>query len=259
LVFLENIEDNFSRDNPCQLYQQVQILSEEMQVSYSRIICQICLDMLKNTRKNWGREHIKSILLFLKQYKWDKRKFLDALDNISKSTDLNLSKAFPDILEYCFKTFTIKDSEILKICNQWFDQNLDIVKKNKASDFNEVKFITIVFNNLSELYPTIGERIKIFNSLLDRAVERTIQCSENSVFKATCSIAKFPEQIYTRYFHVVKETLEKSSISPNQQLIQKIREICGCNKGEKFNIPNELCENIICFIMTKLQDRNTLN
>ncbi|CAJ0628335.1 12323_t:CDS:10 [Entrophospora sp. SA101] len=256
---LQFVPDNFSRDNPCQLYQQVQILSEEMQVSYSRIICQICLDMLKNTRKNWGREHIKSILLFLKQYKWDKRKFLDALDNISKSTDLNLSKAFPDILEYCFKTFTIKDSEILKICNQWFDQNLDIVKKNKASDFNEVKFITIVFNNLSELYPTIGERIKIFNSLLDRAVERTIQCSENSVFKATCSIAKFPEQIYTRYFHVVKETLEKSSISPNQQLIQKIREICGCNKGEKFNIPNELCENIICFIMTKLQDRNTLN
>ncbi|CAJ0853177.1 12352_t:CDS:2 [Entrophospora sp. SA101] len=260
-IFFDNIKNNLSQDNPYQLYQQIIALPEEMQNKHFGIFSQKCLSMLKNSRKQWGSEQIKSIMFFLQRFKWDKEEFLDALDNISKSTDLSLLQAFPEPLEHCFKTFNnIKQSKILQICNQWFEQIIDITHQNKAMYSNEDKFITIVFSILYDIYPTIGVRINIFNSLVDCAVKRVSQSSENAIYKATCSIAKFPEQIYTRYFHVVKETLEKSSISPNQQLIQKIREICGCKKGDKkLNIPNQLCELIMIFIMKKLQGQNTLN
>jgi len=259
-IFFDSIKNNISQDNPHELYQQIIALPEEMQIKHFGIFSQRCLSMLKNSRKKWGNEQIKSLMLLLKQFKWDREEFLDALDNISKSTDLSLLQAFLDPLEYCFETFnTIKQSKILQICNQWFEQILDITHQNKAMYSNEDKFITIVFSILSKIYPIIGVRINIFNSLVDYAVKRVSLSSENAIYKATCSIAKFEEQIYTRYFLVVKETLEKSSINPNQQLIQKVRDICGCKKGEKFNIPNQLCELIMLFIMKKLQGQTTLN
>ncbi|CAH1767897.1 11636_t:CDS:2, partial [Entrophospora sp. SA101] len=260
-IFFDSTKNNLSQDNPHQLYQQIVALPEEMQIKHFGIFSQRCLSMLKNSRKQWGSEQIKSLMLLLKQFKWDKEEFLNALDNISRSTDLSLLQAFPEPLEHCFKTYNnIKQSKILQICNQWFEQIIDITHQNKAMYSNEDKFITIVFSILYDIYPTIGVRINIFNSLVDCAVKRVSQSSENAIYKATCSITKFPEQIYTRYFHVVKETLEKSSISPNQQLIQKIRKVCGCKKGDKkLNIPNQLCELIMLFIMKKLQSQTTLN
>src|SRR5437764_14657728 len=126
---------------------------------------------------------------------------------------------------------------------------LNITNQNNAMHSNEDKFITIAFNIISEIYPTIGARINIFNSLMDHAVERVSQFSEYAIYKATCSIAKFQEPIYTRYFNVVKETLEKSPIIANQKLIQNVQVICDCETKGGFNIPNKLCENIMLFIM----------
>ncbi|PKY22033.1 hypothetical protein RhiirB3_435815 [Rhizophagus irregularis] len=177
---------------------------------------------------------------------------IQSLELISQSHTLELLNIFPEILDNCFRNeFSEK---IPKICITWFKNlllKLNISKINKLS--YESDFIFSVFQQLDRIYPLLNQRNNIWRDLTSIAIERVKKFSDAQIFAATKLIVQIKVNYVKHLFlEIVKEILNKTVRQINDWLLSKIFIICDC-KGKTLVVPNSMSEDILYYIMTKLQ------
>ncbi|RIB19825.1 hypothetical protein C2G38_2141452 [Gigaspora rosea] len=216
------------------------------------------IQLLGHAYHEWNKQNSNSIqnILLNPQINWAKEDFLEALRQVSLSSKTNLLMIFPKLLQFWFKFDDIDDEKsklVLEICNQWYQQFLDHFNDDTSKDpFDDRNFAYAVFDNLSQIYPIIGNHQNIFTQLINIAVDRVKQCSENQILKATSLVVKTDPNIYLRFGEMVKSILKLTVKDADDNLLIKMQYICGCN-SKILNIPHELNEEIICYIMERLQ------
>ncbi|CAG8443124.1 10027_t:CDS:10 [Scutellospora calospora] len=216
------------------------------------------IQLLGHTHHEWNKQNANSIqnILLDSQLNWHKEDFLEALRQISLTSKVNLLAIFPKLLQFWFKFNDVKDEiseTVLEICSQWYQQLLDHSNDNTSkTSFDDRNFTYSVFDNLSHIYPIIKNHQNIFVQLIGIAIDRVKQCSEDQILRATSLVIKLEPKIYMRFGEMVKGILKISVRRADDNLLTKLQYICGCN-SKVFNIPHELCEEIICYTMERLQ------
>ncbi|RIA80402.1 hypothetical protein C1645_882190 [Glomus cerebriforme] len=222
--------------------------------------------LLKNPDRDWKDQNILSLRELFNQdnLKWNDDDIIISLELISKSHNLELLKIFPKILNDRFiKNFFDKKLEI--ICKNWFKLFLfKLGIKNTCSD--ESKYVITIFQQLDYIYPLLNQWIDIWNDLLTIAKDKMRVYSESCILGATSSIMEIKEEEVKRLFiEISKERLNETVQRVNDQLMNKIFIICDRKIDsfpetiETLDIPNMLCEDMICYIMFILKTKSTIS
>jgi hypothetical protein len=198
--------------------------------------------LLEDSNKNWTKKNITAItnLLHDDRLYWVREDVILSLDFASQSNTLKLLNIFPEILDEWFRNdFYDKEKKIPKICVTWFENlliKLDTV--TKKSNKKENNIVMSIFLYLERIYPLLGHRKNIWQSLTTIAIERVRVCSETRILNTTKFLIVIKQQeVRTLFLDMVKKMLNKSVQQVNDQLINKIYTVCNC-KEEILMVPN---------------------
>ncbi|PKY31752.1 hypothetical protein RhiirB3_449516, partial [Rhizophagus irregularis] len=260
--FIEQIRESISRDDAVALENHFKRLPRDYQYDVSEVFQSHILLILKGSNRDWTKENITAIKNLLQEdsLNWGKEEIIQSLDLISQSNTLELLNIFPVILDTWFRgNFSdTKEKKIPKICMTWFKNlliKLDTGTSTKNRKENNIVFS--VFLHLERIYPLLGHRKNVWQSLTTSAMERVRVCSESRIFGATKFIIQIKEQdIRTLFLDLIKEMLNKAVRQIDDQLINKIYTICNC-KGKNLEVPNTVSEEILHHIITRLQNQSS--
>ncbi|CAG8515793.1 10695_t:CDS:10 [Dentiscutata erythropus] len=198
------------------------------------------LELLKDIKLHWNKENISSIhrLLMEPNLGWQNKDYISVLKAIAGSSQTLILESFPEI----FKFISGLDLEEIKKDFEresitWF---IKIYKKYKTYD---------IFHYLSMMHTTSKYGREILNKLLNHNIMTSL--SDDSLFSITSSIEDFHEDIIVHFISLVKERVGLLVQVPNERLLEKTKQICGSTTS--LNIRNRSCEEILCFILDRLQ------
>ncbi|CAG8713386.1 2538_t:CDS:2, partial [Acaulospora morrowiae] len=257
--FLERIKLNIRQDDPNGLFNNFNRVPADLQEEASEFFKARVLELLSVRLCEWTESNLKSIenLLLDKKMKWKREQSLKALENISRSKDLNLLDIFVKLLSVWLKGANFSDNKNPKIpiiCKSWFES---VLARLNDSISDEGKFVSRIFEYLSQIYSLIGERRNLYNELANIASMRVKQCSEVRILQATASVFSLNENVVNQFVEIAQGQLKQSVVAADEQLVEKIKCICGKPKPKELNVQNKLCERLLCYIMTELQKRFT--
>ncbi|KAG9292714.1 hypothetical protein G9A89_008302 [Geosiphon pyriformis] len=208
---------------------------------------------------NWTSQNIQCILVLLDERRlyWTPEDSMQSLDIVSTSEVPDLLEIFPQLLSSFFessKNLQKISKKAHPICLQWYRQIIGhICSRNdrKKENFNIVFHI---FLQLSNIYPVIVKSKTLFNELYQIALERVEIFSDELLFKSTSLIGqKLRAEVSKCFEEILKKRLEFVKYT-DKKLMVYIRNICGCSNNEsQLIVPNKLCEEILFYIMTRLQ------
>ncbi|RIA80717.1 hypothetical protein C1645_838197, partial [Glomus cerebriforme] len=257
--FIDRVREDISHDDAVALEDHFKRLPKAYRNDFSYVFRDHALFLLESPNNKWTNPNINAIqsLLQNENLNWHNEEIIQSLEFISKSQSFGLLNIFPEILDGWFRSdFSDTKKRISTICVNWFTlllTKLDTYEKNLS---NESNFIFLVFQQLERMYPLLGLRINIWRDLTGIAIERVNGCSESRIFAATKLVVQIKQDDIKKLFlDTVKEILSKTALRTNDQLLNKIFTICGC-KGEALEVPNLLSEDILCYIMIKLQSQS---
>ncbi|CAG8762326.1 20276_t:CDS:2, partial [Dentiscutata erythropus] len=223
------------------------------------------LNLLKNQQSGWDQYNLQTLGELLKDEHlfFEREYFLNAMDLVSQSAAYNLLNMFPDILEYWnnSKFPNSRSSDVLKICSQWFTRIISKLNYSHNMQLNEGgRFICLIYERLTRMQSLLGEKSRIYQELSHVASERIKKCSHNHILFATAQVAVLNKSIANQFYNLVTENVLVSRDIRNidNGLTEKVCWICGHNnKGnlEKLEVPNSISENLLCHIMTCLENQ----
>ncbi|RIA99608.1 hypothetical protein C1645_849990 [Glomus cerebriforme] len=259
--FIEQIRENISRDDAVTLETHLKGLPTDYRHDVSEIFQVHTLHLLESPSQKWTKENIASIknLLIDESLNWRRDEVIRSLESISQSNTLELLNIFPELLDDWFHSnhSDTKEKSIPKICINWFNNlliKLDTRSDGKSS--NESNLIFSVFIQLERMYPLLGHRKNIWQNLSTIALERVSACSESRIFGAIKFLIEIKEEeIRTLFLDMIKGILNKTVQQINDQLTNIIFIICDC-KSKTLDVPNSMSEDILCHIMTRLQNQS---
>ncbi|RIA88897.1 hypothetical protein C1645_825615, partial [Glomus cerebriforme] len=226
------------------------------------------LFLLENPDREWTKENITAIkrLLHDDKLNWNREEFIQSLELISDSNTLELLQIFPELLDNWFRNdFTdTKEKKIPKICITWFRNLLTKfdtnASKSNGKSSNGNHFVFLVFIHLELLYSLLGNRKNIWQIFTTIAIEEVTKCSEAQIFAAIKLMTQIKQDdVKELFLDMIKEMLNTTVQQINDQLINKIYAICDCTQGKTLDIPNSMSEDILCHIITKLQNQPTVS
>ncbi|RGB41526.1 hypothetical protein C1646_752088 [Rhizophagus diaphanus] len=223
---IDQIQKNISYDNAVNLENHFK-RSADPNITAIRVLIQ-------NDNLNWNREDI-----------------IQLLELVSQSCNLELLTLFPEILDNWFRRdfSDTKEKKMPNISKNWFTFLLNKLDSNNT---NKSIFIFSVFQHLERMHPLLGHRKNIWENLTIITIDRVKGYSESQIIGAIKFIAQIKEQkVKELFLELVKEILNKV-IQEIDPLINRIFLICNC-EGKMLKIPNAMCEDILCYIMTRLQ------
>ncbi|GBC45554.2 hypothetical protein GLOIN_2v1778786 [Rhizophagus irregularis DAOM 181602=DAOM 197198] len=232
--FIERIQKNISNDDIINLENRFNRVPKKIQGYISEAFRYHAIQSLSNPFMEWSYQEISSIKRFLQNdnLNWNKNDLIQSLELISQSDNLELLKLFPELLDNWFhKDFTdVKEKRIPKISNDWF-------------------------TNLLDRLENISYRRNTWNNLSIITINRVKACSEHQIIGATKFIIKLKENEVKELFSSIIKGIMSEIIQPiNDRFIDKIFMLCDC-KSDILNIPNTMCEDILCYIMFTLQNQ----
>ncbi|RIA84473.1 hypothetical protein C1645_742305 [Glomus cerebriforme] len=252
---LPRVEHLISSSHAIALTKQFSQIPAELHAEVAGIFRIQALTLLKHRGIEWNKSNSEGILNILQdpEFKWSEENFLEAMYYISESSKSNLLLIFPNLLEYWFKNFKpYFDPEICKI---WYHHLIDI---SGTESYNAIDsdFIFEIYENLSFIFPIVGNHGEIFAELLDVAANRVKDCAISNILTITSKIVGLRKEIYDSYGEMVKAMLKKSINKIDNNVIKILLQVCDC-KSEVLHIQNELSENIVYHVMTCLLAKDT--
>ncbi|CAG8741694.1 10694_t:CDS:2, partial [Racocetra persica] len=262
-TFLERVQHHIS-SVPAELLQKhFDAISNDFKADVADPFRNATFALLERTFVHkWTTSNVDAIYSMLQNYQleWKKDHHLRALEIISISKSKLLLNKFPALLKFWFNKYSkfinltnlTESDEIPNICEQWYYSMLSLL--DFASD--DWKYVHDVFENLSYIFNIIKNRPDILDKLIKIAIDRCNLCSDTRIFKATKHIHKFHklgQDLVTPFAQMVKGKILVKNI--DDALLQKMQEICAC-KSDVLDVPNSLCEEILLYIVEKL---NTLH
>ncbi|PKC60155.1 hypothetical protein RhiirA1_540035, partial [Rhizophagus irregularis] len=260
--FIEQVRKNFSHDDDDAVTLESQFIKLPIDYRYdlSEIFQSRTLFLLENSSKGWTNENISAIKRLLLSINWCGEEFIKSLELISESYILELLYIFPELLDNWFRSdFSDKEKKLPNLCTTWIKNLSSKLYTNtvNGSSLNDSKFIFLVFQQLERIYPLLGYRINIWQSLTDTAINIVKECSEIHIFAATILIVTLDQDdVKILFSNLVKEILNKTVQQANDELLHNIFVICF-HKGEILEVPNSMSEDILYHIMTILQDQSS--
>ncbi|PKK80816.1 hypothetical protein RhiirC2_723487 [Rhizophagus irregularis] len=253
--FLHRVEQLISSSHATGLTRQFSQIPTELHAEVAGIFRMQALTLLKHRGIEWNRSNSEEILNILNnsQLKWSEDNFLEAMYHVSESSKPNLLLIFPNLLEYWFKNF--KPYFNPEICKNWYHHLIDI-NGSESSIANDPDFILEIYENLSYIFPIVGNHGEILEELLDVAANRVKNCAMSNILTVTPKIAKLRKEIYNSYGEMVKAMLKKSISKVDNGVIKILLQVCDC-KSEVLHVQNELSENIVYHVMTYLEAKDT--
>ncbi|RIA83496.1 hypothetical protein C1645_880465, partial [Glomus cerebriforme] len=231
----------------------------ELRVEVTEIFRMKSLSLLDDSTIGWNKSDSESIIQILKdpQFKWSKDDFLEAMENISRSSKPDLLIIFPKLLTYWFESNfkDFKSTKFPNICKIWYHHLTDINGSNPYIADNS-NFIFEIYNNLLTIFPIVGKQTKIFKELLDDAADRAKKCATTNILAIIPDIAKLEKEIHGPYGEMVTDILKKSIREIDDNVIKILLLVCSC-KNKVLNIQNDLCESIVYHVMTYLEAKDT--
>ncbi|CAB5091881.1 unnamed protein product [Rhizophagus irregularis] len=196
--FLHRVEQLISSSHATGLTRQFSQIPTELHAEVAGIFRMQALTLLKHRGIEWNRSNSEEILNILNnsQLKWSEDNFLEAMYHVSESSKPNLLLIFPNLLEYWFKNF--KPYFNPEICKNWYHHLIDI-NGSESSIANDPDFILEIYENLSYIFPIVGNHGEILEELLDVAANRVKNCAMSNILTVTPKIAKLRKEIYNSY------------------------------------------------------------
>ncbi|RIA81638.1 hypothetical protein C1645_547708 [Glomus cerebriforme] len=263
--FIDRAREIISHDDAVALESHFKRLPKECRFDMSEIFQDHILFLLESQNRKWTNENIAAIkkLLHDNNLNWRREEVIQSLELISESNTLELLNIFPELLDDWFHSdFTdTKEKKIPKICMTWFKNLLAVLDTNTSTNnrksYSENNFVFSVFIQLERIYPLLGNRKNIWQNLTVIAMER-VRPRSDRIFNAVKFLIKIKEEeVRILFLDMIKEILNKTVQQINDQLIIRIYTICDCIQGKTLDVPNAMCEDILCHIITRLQSQST--
>ncbi|RIB04411.1 hypothetical protein C2G38_683040 [Gigaspora rosea] len=238
---LKEIPDNFSN------------------IDFAPIFRQRTFKLLSSLNINWDKDNVDSILKLLNSNKlgWEEDSILQALNYISASRNMELLQNFPNqlvtFLDEGFININLKDKQLCEICTKWFKSTLKYIKEvqHPSKDIEE-NFACTIFHYLS-IMCSIMKKYDITCIQLFNAAEESVKIlKDNVIFDAAADIGDLNQNELMEIFSRVLKERFNCDQNSDIMLLNKILRICKSN-GQQLHIPNTLCEDIVFYILTKLQ------
>ncbi|RIB04310.1 hypothetical protein C2G38_2222712 [Gigaspora rosea] len=261
-AFLERVQFHISSVSAESLVKHFNATPDDFKAEVAESFRRAAFSLLEKTSTHkWTTSNVDAIYCILQndQFEWNKEYHLRALDIISLSKSKILLDKFPTLLKFWFNKYNkniylTEPNKIPNICNQWYYSML--YHLSFATD--DWKYVYNVFENLTYIYDTIKNRPDILDKLIEIAIDRCNQCSDNRIFGATKYIHKFStlsQDLVTAFAEMVKgKLLVKDN---DDALLQKMQQICAC-KSNVLEVPNLLCEEILLYVIEKLKTLHPL-
>ncbi|CAG8484346.1 4810_t:CDS:2, partial [Rhizophagus irregularis] len=258
--FINRIQELISNSDTITLLYHHTNIPKDFHDRVSYLFRKRILNLLSKKDKSWENPNLIALMEIFKfdDLKWNDDDILTCLESISNSHNKLLLENFPRILYYWLhKGFY--DKSVPTICRNWI--KLLLLKLGiKNTPEEESRHAISIFQLLDYIYPFICKRIDIWNDISSIILDKMKDYSDYCILGATKSMMKLKEQDIKRLFiEISKERLNKSVKKVNDQLMDMIIIICGYEiETFKFplDIPNTMCEDILCYIMFLLQNQS---
>ncbi|CAG8604391.1 25094_t:CDS:2, partial [Cetraspora pellucida] len=256
-----------AHDNASALYANFNKVLPEFLDMVANLFRERIINLLKSQQGGWDKNSLSALgkLLKDKQLYFERDDFLSAMNCISQSTVFNVLNMFPELLEYWInsKFHNTRSSEVTNICQQWFTRIISMLNYNHSMTLNEGgKFICVIYEHITRLQSLLTDKSNIYKTLIRVADEKIKKCSHNHILFATVQVATLNKSITTQFYNlVIENVLIASDIrSINNNLMEMICLICGQNNKvnlENLDVPNSISENLLCHIMTCLENQTS--
>ncbi|CAB4443923.1 unnamed protein product [Rhizophagus irregularis] len=252
--FIERIQELISKDDVNVLTSRSQEL-QEFKGSVSVAVRNKALSLLKDPMRVWSPLNARGIVKLLQDdsLNWSSEDIITSLELVSQSHNLDLLDIFPELLDYWFNQgfSDSKEKKIPDVSKNWFTQHLNIV------DCGNLNEIFVIFLQLESIHPSLGCRENVWKNLTNIVADKMKTYSEFQIINAIKFVSQIKvlevKELFSNIIKaIIKEILNKTIQQINDQLINKILMICDC-KSKSLVIPNTVCEDIICYIITRLQ------
>ncbi|GBB91806.1 hypothetical protein RclHR1_01920010 [Rhizophagus clarus] len=259
-LLIERVREIISHDDVVALESHFKGLPIDCRHDLSEVFRSRILLLLEIPVRKWTKEDTTAIgnLLHDGNLNWYRDEVIRSLELISQSNASELLNVFPELLDNWFRNdFSDKEKRIPKICITWF-KNL-LIKLDTSTSIkntsNESNLVFSIFMQLECIYPLLGQRKNIWQDLITIAIERVKACSASRIFGATKFLIEIKEQeIRMLFLDMIKEIINNTVQQINDQLINTIFTICDC-KGRTLEVPDSMSEEILYYIMDKLQSQ----
>ncbi|CAI2163352.1 4918_t:CDS:2 [Funneliformis geosporum] len=260
--FIYRVQNIISNNHANDLMNNFSKIPSDFRDHISYMFRRRVLSLLKNLDRRWSDSDISALQRIFQQsdLNWNDEDVLSSLELISQSHNLELLTVFPEILnDWFLKSFTdIKETKLSTICHSWFNLLLYKLDVRHKSSSDESKYTFTIFQQLDRFYPLFAHRT-IWKDLSTIALDKVKGYSESCILGATKSMIMVKEQEVKRlYIEIVKEILNKMVQQADDQLMKEIFMICDC-KDESLEVPNTICEDILCQIMFYLSQLPVTN
>ncbi|KAF0556640.1 e3 ubiquitin-protein ligase [Gigaspora margarita] len=198
------------------------------------------LELLKGQKLYWNSESISSLHRLIKDpdLEWQHGEYVNVLKAIAESNQNIVLEHFPEIFKFISGlNLWQHKSELERQSIKWF---INICKESLTFD---------IFRYLSMMHSTSTHGREILKTLLNHNIMMSL--SNDSIFPVASKIDDFHEDIITHFISLIKGRVEVLIEVPDEQLLEKIMRICDSTKC--LNIRNRSCEEILCFILGRLQ------
>ncbi|RIA86037.1 hypothetical protein C1645_741134 [Glomus cerebriforme] len=259
--FVDRVQKNISDNDAHALETHFNRIPKNCQDDVSEIFRNHALCLLENPIRKWENRDVVAMqnLLQNDNLKWSNDDAILSLELISRSRSLELLSIFPELLDNLFQNnfSDTKKKRIPNVCVNWFTLFLIKLSTNEKNISNKSNFIFLIFQQLERMHPLLSRRKNIWQNLTTIAAEKVKAHSESQIISAIKFIDQQTkeQEIKGLFSDIIKEMVNKTIRETNNQLIYKIFTICGC-KSKILEVPNTMVEDILCYILDKLQKKS---
>ncbi|CAG8567399.1 4452_t:CDS:2, partial [Cetraspora pellucida] len=258
---LDHLHRFLLNDNAIGLDRHLKEIPDNFSIDLALIFRERVLKLLSSFKMKWDKDNIDSILKLLSNARldWQEDSAMQALNVISVSSNMELLQIFPNqlvnFLEEDLKNMDSSDRKLSKVCTQWLETTLEHIKEaQQESKYTEENFACTIFHYLSIMYSIMKKYNITCLQLFNAAEEATQVLKDDVIFDAAVDIGDLKQKELVEIFsRVLKERFGSSIKIADNQLLGKMMKFCKSNE-KQLHIPNTLCEDIVYYIVTKLQE-----
>ncbi|CAG8444408.1 26262_t:CDS:10 [Dentiscutata erythropus] len=247
----ENISKNLNSNNPCMLEHHFKSLTEDLQVECVSAFRKDFKKFMYNIGSTWNAKDSESMFRLFSQLFTSEPDIVEILDLLSKSTNLYLLQSFPKWLKSVLElkdnirlsNNNISSNNISSICNTWYSSIIAAMIQEGQNNI-----VIAIYKQLSSLSFILEKRFDIYKRLLSIIEKRISNIPIDWFLRSTSFVGNLEPYIIKDFTKVFNEKLNPLIGATDDKLITIIAQICD-SSAPPLNIPNQLCEDTICFIL----------
>ncbi|CAG8574000.1 16629_t:CDS:10, partial [Gigaspora margarita] len=247
----DTICKNLNSNNPCILEYYYKSLTEDLRVECASAFQKEFKKFMYNSGSTWNVKDSESMFQLFSQLFVSEPDIVEILDLLSKSTNLCLLQSFPKWLKSSLElkdniqllNNNILSNSISSICDRWYSSIIDAIIQEGQNNI-----IIVMYKQLSAISFILEKKFDLYKRLLGIIEKRISNIPIDWFLQSTSFMGNLEPYILKDFINVFTEKLNPFIDATDDKLITIIAQICD-SSAPSLNIPNQLCEDIICFIL----------